>query len=86
MALTHNLLLLYEARLDREHGVSNVAEDQRRQERQREVKRATRRAGNQLTTLLTGLRRATQRPVKFLRWLAARPCEKTSRKPTLCPA
>ena len=69
VALTHNLLLIYEARLEREHGLSNVAEDQRRQERQREVKRATRRAGNQLTTLRTGLRRATQRSVKFLRWL-----------------
>ena len=27
VALTHNLLLLYEARLEREHGVSNAAED-----------------------------------------------------------
>ena len=69
VALTHNLLLLYEARLERAHGVSNVAEDQRRQERHQELKQATRRAGNPLTTLRTGLRRATQRSVKFIRWL-----------------
>jgi hypothetical protein len=69
VALTHNLLLFYEARLEREHGVSNEAEDQRRQERHRETKQAARRTGRPLTTLRTGLRRATQRSVKFIRWL-----------------
>lgn len=69
VALTHNLLLIYEARLEREHGMRNAAEDQRRQERQREMKQAARQTGNPLTTLRTGLRRATQRSVKFLRWL-----------------
>jgi hypothetical protein len=69
VALTHNLLLLYEARLERDHGVNNTAEDQRRQERHRELKQAARQTGSQLTTLRTGLRRATQRSVKFLRWL-----------------
>ena len=69
VALTHNLLLLYEARLERDHGVSNAAEDRRRQDRQQAVRQATRRAGSPLTTLRTGLRRATQRSVKFLRWL-----------------
>lgn len=69
VALTHNLLLIYEARLEREHGVSNEAEDQRRPDRHREMKAVIRRAGRQLTTLRTGLRRATQRSVKFIRWL-----------------
>ena len=69
VALTHNLLLRYEARLEREHDVSNEAEDQRRQARHQELKQASRRAGSQLTTLRTGLRRATQRSVKFIRWL-----------------
>ena len=69
VALTHNLLLLYEARLEREHGVSNAAEDRRRQERHQAMTQAARRAGSPLTTLRTGLRRATQRSVKFLRWL-----------------
>jgi hypothetical protein len=69
VALTHNLLLRYEARLEREHGVNNDAEDQRRLERHQALKQATRQAGSPLTTLRTGLRRATQRSVKFLRWL-----------------
>ena len=69
VALTHNLLLRYEARLEREHGVNNEAEDQRRQARHQEMKAVARRAGSPLTTLRTGLRRATQRSVKFLRWL-----------------
>ena len=69
VALTHNLLLRYEARLEREHGVSNEAEDQRRQARHQALKQATRQAGSPLTTLRTGLRRATQRSVKFIRWL-----------------
>ena len=56
VALTHNLLLLYEARLERDHGVSNAAEDQRRQERHQALKQATRQAGRPLTTLRTGLR------------------------------
>ena len=69
VALTHNLLLIYEARLERDHGVSNAAEDQRRQERCREAKQAARQTGSPLTTLRHELRRATQRSVKFLRWL-----------------
>ena len=69
VALTHNLLLMYETRLEREHGVNNDAEDQRWQERHQEMKAAARRAGSPLTTLRTGLRRATQRSVKFIRWL-----------------
>lgn len=69
VALTYNLLLLYEARLEREHGVSNAAEDRRRLGRHQAVEQAARRAGSPLTTLRTGLRRATQRSVNFLRWL-----------------
>ena len=69
VALTHNLLLRYEARLEREHGLNNAAEDQRRQKRLQELKQAARQTGSPLTTLRTGLRRATQRSVKFLRWL-----------------
>ena len=85
MALPPNLLLIYEARLEREHGVSNAAEHQRRQERQRELKQAARQAESPLTTLRTGLRRATQRSVKFIRWRAGH-CAKISRKKPQCPA
>jgi hypothetical protein len=69
VALTHNLLLMYEARLERDHGITNAAEDQRRQKRQKEMEEAVRRAGRSLTTLRSGVRRATQRSLKFIRWL-----------------
>ena len=69
VALPHNLLLLYEARLEREHGVTNTAEDERRQERKREAGRAARHAGRVLSPLLGRAQRATQRSVKFIRWL-----------------
>ena len=36
VALTHNLLLIYETRRERKPGVTNTAEDDRRQERVRE--------------------------------------------------
>lgn len=69
VALTHNLLLMYEARLEREHGVTNTAEDARRQERKREAGRTARQAGRALSPLLGRACRATQRSVKFMRWL-----------------
>ena len=69
MALTHNLLLIYEARLEREHGVTNTAEEDRRQARMQEADGSARQAGRALSPLLTRARRATQRSVKFIRWL-----------------
>ena len=69
VALTHNLLLIYGARLEREHHIGNDAEDRRRQERHREMEQEARRKGRPPTTLRTGLRRATQCSVKFIRWL-----------------
>ena len=69
VALTHNLLLLYETRLEKEHGVSNEAEDERRQQRVEQLKKSARRAGRELSSLRLRARRATQRAVKFVRWL-----------------
>ena len=69
VALTHNLLLLYEHRLEREHGVGNVAEDRRRGKRTEALKRVARQAGREVSSLLLCARRATQRSVKFIRWL-----------------
>lgn len=69
VALTHNLLLIYETRLEREHGVSNTAEDQRREERSALLVKAARKARRPTSSLLTSARRATQRSVKFVRWL-----------------
>ena len=69
VALTHNLLLIYESRLEKEHGVANAAEDQRRDGRQQELREYLERTGREISSLIIGARRATQRSVKFLRWL-----------------
>jgi len=69
VAITHNLLLVYECRLEREQGVSNVAEDQRRAQRTAGMVKLARKERRPSSTLLAGVRRATQRSVKFIRWL-----------------
>ena len=69
IALAHNLLLLYEDRLEQEHGVVNVAENRRRAKRQQELNEKARAAQRGISNLLLSPRRATQRSVKFVRWL-----------------
>lgn len=69
VALTHNLLLIYENQLEKEHGVANAAEDQRRVARQQELRDYLQITGREISSLLVCARRATQRSVKFLRWL-----------------
>ncbi len=69
IALTHNLLLLYEQTLEARHGISNQAEDLRRQQRTQAAERACKKEGTPLSSLVVGAQRATQRSVKFLRWL-----------------
>lgn len=69
VAITHNLLLIYEGRLEREHGVSNQAEDRRRDKRTKALAKIARQAGREISSLLLEARRATQRSVKFVRWL-----------------
>jgi hypothetical protein len=69
IAITHNLLLLYEQKLEKDHGVTNHAEDQRREQRIKAAVAVCEKAGQSLSTLVTRARRATQRSVKFLRWV-----------------
>ena len=69
VALTSNLLLLYERRLERDHGVTNEAEDRRREQRMGWAERAARMAGRAISRVLLRAREATQRSVKFIRWL-----------------
>jgi hypothetical protein len=69
VAITHNLMLMYEQRIEEEHGVSNSSEDERRGQRVRELRRVSRRTGRAASSLILGARRATQRSVKFVRWL-----------------
>lgn len=68
-ALTQNLLLIYEQRIEDKHGVSNGAEDRRRQKRVEALAWTASEAGREVSSLLLGVRRATQRSVKFIRWL-----------------
>ena len=67
--LTHNLMLRYEETLATRHGVGNQAEDQRRARRTTEMVERSVRQKIRLPSLLLPARRATQRSVKFIRWL-----------------
>ena len=58
IAITHNLFVRYEQELEREHGVTNEAEDRRRTKR---TKRTCEKKGTPLTSLSLCARRATQR-------------------------
>lgn len=69
IALTHNLLLIYEQELEVQHGITNQAEDRRRAERIERAEKECARKGTPLSELVLLPRRATQRSVKFIRWL-----------------
>jgi hypothetical protein len=69
IATTHNLLLCYEQDLERRYELENTAEDQRRQQRTQAARRSAARMGRSLPDLIIQARRATQRSVKFIRWL-----------------
>jgi hypothetical protein len=69
IAITHNLLLAYEQDLEERHDAGNTAEDQRRRERIELVRAAGAGTGLPIASLLLHLRRASQRSVKFIRWL-----------------
>ncbi len=69
VAITHNLLLAYEQTLETEHGVTNQAEDRRRVQRTEAAAQKCAAAGQPLSALVLQARRATQRSVKFVRWV-----------------
>jgi hypothetical protein len=69
LALTHNLLLLYEQALEKRHAVKNQTDDNRRRERWVKAARESARVGRPLSPLLLQTQWATQRSVKFVRWL-----------------
>jgi hypothetical protein len=69
VAITHNLLVSYEQTLETEHEVTNQAEDQRRAKRTEAAAKKCAAAGQPLSTLVLRARRATQRSVKFVRWV-----------------
>ena len=69
IALTHNLLVCYEQDLEQRHEVTNTAEDQRRSQRIESAKQACAAMRWPISSLVLEARRATQRSVKFIRWL-----------------
>lgn len=69
IAITHNLLLGYEQELEQRHEVQNTAEDERRSQRIDSAERACAKIGWPISSLVLAARRATQRSVKFIRWL-----------------
>ena len=69
LALTHNLMLLYEQTLAQRHGLQNQAEDQRRARRTAQAVQSAAQHQTPLSSLVAGARRTTQRSVKFVRWL-----------------
>ena len=69
VAITHNLLMLYERRLEQNHGVINEAEDRRRAKRTQEAQEQCQAKGKPLSELVVRAQRATQRSVKFVRWI-----------------
>ncbi len=73
IAMAHNLLLLYEQSLETRHGLTHQAEDARRQQRRKAAQESCAKAGTPLSSLVSSAQRATQRSVKFIRWLRQSP-------------
>ena len=69
VAITHNLLVIYEQKLEIGHGITNQAEDKRRDERTVAAGKKCAAVGTPLSSLVLRARRATQRSVKFVRWM-----------------
>jgi hypothetical protein len=69
VAMTHNLLVLYEHRLSTHRQVQPEAEKNRSKKRIGKLVAIARHAGREVSALLLATRNATQRSVKFLRWL-----------------
>lgn len=69
LCLAHNLALLQEHKLEREEGITNVAETMRKIRRLEEDRQTVLGKGLELPPALQTLQRFTQRSVKFIRWL-----------------
>ena len=60
---------LQAAKLEKQPGVTNPAEDHRRAKRAAAAAKACEESGQPLSALVLPARRATQRSVKFVRWV-----------------
>ena len=69
LAMTHNLMRIYQSRLGSGHKVEDRAEIRRRTERIERLKQLAKAHQRTPSSLLLRLREATQLSVKFIRWL-----------------
>ena len=69
IAITHNLLVIYEQGLQERHGVKNEAEDKRRAQRAETARQSCAAIGQPANSFITTAQGATQRSVKLIRWL-----------------
>ena len=71
IALTQNLLLLFEHNLERDEGITDEKVIRKRQAKLKDDIATATTAGRKMSTLLTVPKRATQRSLQFIRWLRA---------------
>ena len=69
VATTHDLLKMYEHRLEVDRGVRDHTEDARRAQRGAGAGESCARQGQAISPLVTAVRRATHCSVKFVRWI-----------------
>lgn len=69
LCLAHNLMVLLEAELEREHGIRNEAEIKRRAQRLAADRAALKKQKGKMPALAQRVQRLTQRSLKFIRWL-----------------
>lgn len=69
LCLTHNLMVLMEAELERTQGIRNEAEIARRAQRLAAEKAQLKKQKRTMPALAQRVQRLTQRSVKFIRWL-----------------
>ncbi len=69
LCMAHNLMVRCEAELDRDHGVRNDAELERRAKRLEQESQRLSKTATQVPLLIRLFQRLTVRSVKFIRWL-----------------
>lgn len=71
IALTHNLMLIFERYLEREEGIIDEKIVRKRQERLKADIAKAANANRKMSSMLQAPKRATQRSLQFIRWLRA---------------